>query len=454
VELYVLENRQFGWHRTDLTALTGAPAPYGAPRIFPRNTNPYIVYRGVDSHVHGIYFEAGSWVPEDLTTKYGAPVTAGDPMGYPSNVPRVVYRGIDNHIHELAYYPDGEWHPFDMSGVQGPPAAGDPYGYVGGGAIARVDFRANNNHIIEIWLPPGGGWSHTDMSGVQGPPATGDPRGYESAGGAAAARIDFRGSNNHLEEMWLAATPNSTWQRTDMSGVQGPPAAGNPFGYVGGGADARVVFRGNNNHIIEVSLAEGGNWQNFDMSGVQGAPSLGDPMGYATPSGGARVVHRGTDYRIHQMAFDGTWEPKNLTQLSSDYMPTPLADLDPHGSCEPDGVERVVFAGQPLQPFAFNPGFVTLYRTPATGGVWVGTPLAPPVGAAIAGEVTLSVSAPATLIGPANVSHDGFGGAVQLSAGGSTPAFDGQPLSGSFRISATGEYMQDDSFVLEIPWAV
>jgi hypothetical protein len=79
------------------------------------------------------------------------------------------------------------------------------------------------------------------------------------------------------------------------------PAAGDPMGYVGGGA-ARVVYRGTDNHVHELALTD--QWYHFDMTGVPGAvPAAGDPMGYVDAGGTARVVYRGTDNHVHELAL-------------------------------------------------------------------------------------------------------------------------------------------------------
>jgi hypothetical protein len=153
------------------------------------------------------------------------------------------------------------------------------------GAVGSPDYQNHYNALTAACQQP----PPPSVS-----PAAGDPMGYVGGG---AARVVYRGTDNHVHELALT----DQWYHFDMTGVPGAvPAAGDPMGYVGGGA-ARVVYRGTDNHVHELALTD--QWYHFDMTGVPGAvPAAGDPMGYVG-GGAARVVYRGTDNHVHELAL-------------------------------------------------------------------------------------------------------------------------------------------------------
>jgi hypothetical protein len=74
-----------GWHHGDLTAMTGAPAAAGDPAgyVFEAQGTQHVMYRSatVTSTSCGGMPRAG-WHRSDLTAVTGAPAAAGDPAGY------------------------------------------------------------------------------------------------------------------------------------------------------------------------------------------------------------------------------------------------------------------------------------------------------------------------------------------------------------------------------------
>jgi hypothetical protein len=96
-----------GWGRGDLTAVTGGPQAAGDPSGYVHDAlgTQQVVYRGEDNHIHELWWDAeNGWGRGDLTDVTGAPKAAGDPSGYvfdAQGTQHVVYRGVDGHIHEL-----------------------------------------------------------------------------------------------------------------------------------------------------------------------------------------------------------------------------------------------------------------------------------------------------------------------------------------------------------------
>ena len=115
-----------------------------------------------------------------LTEYVEAPLAAGDPSSYPvttagQNI--VVYRGVDGHVHSL-YWADGPTGHDDLSGwTQTPDAVGVPVGYHLPATDAhQVVYRAVDGHLYEIWwqgVAPASGWDLIAAAGSPG--AAADP---------------------------------------------------------------------------------------------------------------------------------------------------------------------------------------------------------------------------------------------------------------------------------------
>jgi hypothetical protein len=68
-----------------------------------------------------------------------------------------------------------------------------------------------------------------------------------------------------------------------------------------------VVYRGGEGQIIELRL-EGGSWKKGDLTELSsGPPAAGDPVGYVTPVNAhstPRVVYRGGDAHLHELRLE------------------------------------------------------------------------------------------------------------------------------------------------------
>src|SRR5262249_5573931 len=155
------------------------PATAGNPAVYVRSDGVNsVVYRGIDGHIHEIYlpFGAAAWHVGDLSALTGAPAAAGEPAAYvrSDDVNYVVYRGIDGHIHEI-YLPFGAtaWHVGDLSVLTGAPAAaGDPTSYIRSDHVNAVVYSGLDDHVHEISLRLGApAWHVGDLSVLTGAPA-------------------------------------------------------------------------------------------------------------------------------------------------------------------------------------------------------------------------------------------------------------------------------------------
>ena len=328
-----------GWHTKDLTKAaaghpaspTGAVAAAGDPAgyVFDAQATQHVVYRGTDHHVHELWWNSAGWHGNDLTkaaarhpaSPTGAVAAAGDPAGYVFDAQatqHVVYRGTDNHIHQLWWNTAG-WHISDLTmATHAAPAAGDPAGYVSDadGASQHVVYRGTDNHIHQLWWNTAG-WHISDLTTATGAaPAAGDPAGYVFDA-RATQHVVYRGTDNHIHQLWWNT---AGWHTNDLTmAAHAAPAAGDPAGYVfNARATQHVVYRGTDNHIHQLWWDITG-WHISDVSAATGAvavpgqpivptgaaTAVGDPAGYVFDAhgGSQHVLYRGFDDRIGQLQW-------------------------------------------------------------------------------------------------------------------------------------------------------
>ena len=112
---------------------SSAPAGY----TWDVDKTQHVVYRGVDDHIYELWFSSNSWTwsHNDLTNATGAPRVASGTPGHPAlrNAPagytwdvdktqHVVYRGVDEHIHELWFSSSSwTWNHNDLTKATGAP---------------------------------------------------------------------------------------------------------------------------------------------------------------------------------------------------------------------------------------------------------------------------------------------------------------------------------------------
>jgi hypothetical protein len=245
------------------------------------------------------------------------------------------------HVHEL-YYKQGsasqnpsgnDWGHADLHKLAKAPTTalivGDPFGYHFDG-FARVVYRGLDNHIHELAYmkdtaavnPSGTDWNHTDLTDKYGGAlAAGDPAGFVTG---STARVVYRGFDGRIHQ--LSYTAASTWKWENLSGsTSAPLAESDPTGYHSGGY-ARVVYRGTDNAIHELarSTSVGGTWSHASLTDIAQAPKArtgSTPRAYTTSGDGyARVVYSGADGTVHELSYlngapGATWRDHRLSGI-------------------------------------------------------------------------------------------------------------------------------------------
>lgn len=355
--------------RSEVRGATPPPVS-GTPVVYsdPGRATVRHVFCGMDDHIHEVYRSGSApFTVADLTALASAPRAArvgsqgfdATPGAYylgDTCTPRVVYRGSDEHVHELWIDAGGVWRHADLSQLTGAaPAASNPFGYFTvRDMTSRVVYRGDDDHIHELWLDIGSSWQHADLSAIAGaPPAWGDPSACVTVG-TRTARVIYRGQDDHIHVLSLG--PDGRWKHADLSAATGAPGGGRdsrgrfnatPFVSCSPIDDTvRVVYRSGQD-IHEIWLPPGSDsWHRANLSWVASAyPADGDPHAYSTAYDATlRVVYRGTDAHVHEMRLprNGAWRHADLSSMAQS------GDVagDPRGSCaEFDGVARVAYRG-------------------------------------------------------------------------------------------------------------
>jgi len=381
------------WGLSDDTALAGGHDVVGNPTEY-LSTLPgqleaiRIVYRIASGHVEEMAVNGISWSVRDLTALTHAPAAAGDPAASQTRlsgqdpVGQVVYRTAGGHIELLTIRgnPLPAATGVDLTALTGAPvAAGDPAMYqtnlAGQGLVLRIVYRAagwGGAHIVELSVRAGHPWKQADLTALTGAPAAaGNPAGYETHldGQGSTGRVVYRTASGHVEELSVRA--GHPWTRADLTALTGAPAAaGNPAGYLthltGQGLAARVIYRTASGHVEELSVRVGHPWTRADLTAITGAPAAaGNPAGYQTILGGespvARVVYRTASGHIEQLTVQGgqAWKRLDMTALIS----------APAAAGNPDGHQTVFWANDIPPNADIYPLASVLYRNPANGHV-------------------------------------------------------------------------------------
>ncbi|MGB2921459.1 MAG: hypothetical protein WA944_19830 [Mycobacterium sp.] len=135
--LYELWSDQDGWHLTDLTAVTGTPAPVPATLagyMFDAQGTQHVYFVGIDGKLYELFSQPDGWQRSDLSSQTGAPTPAKNPLAAyafeAQQTQHVVYQGADGQLYELWWDSSG-WQVGNLTaGLGAPkPAPGRMFGY-------------------------------------------------------------------------------------------------------------------------------------------------------------------------------------------------------------------------------------------------------------------------------------------------------------------------------------
>jgi hypothetical protein len=267
----------------------------------------FVVYRGDDNGVHGLYWTGGEVGHDPLSGVAGSPHAAGDPIGYydaARDTHHVIYRGDDSRLHDLY------WAGNDPVSYEGPltgpahPPAGTPAGMADATFNYAIYRGGDDGQILSRYSGPQDG---TDLlSGVAGTsPAGSDPVAVYVAH-IDYKQIVYRAGNRHLYELYWAG--GDAVRGRDVSGPPSAPAAtGKPAVYYHAASNTvRAVYRAADTTLHEIGWTPGGvdtPWH-LNLSGLgRNVPGCADsPAAVAVDGPNAQhVAYRARDGHIHEL---------------------------------------------------------------------------------------------------------------------------------------------------------
>ena len=306
-----------------------------------------------------------------------------DPVGYSysaDNTQHVIFTGEDSRIHELWFKRGKGWsHAIPVNRSDIPAVVGAPSGYTWAvDNTQHIVFRGNDNNIHELWFARGLGWNYNNLTIASGVPqanAITEPWGYVWAKDKTQ-HVIYRDRNFHIQELWFAQ--GHGWNHNDLTvAANAPECRGRPMGYgwnhPGWHNLQKVIYRGKDNHIHELTFRKGQGWSWADLSkSMQDGTSIplaaSDPRGAVYPWGENvstnperhYITYRGDDGHLHlinwhegiQAASGGVdpipnnkyWQHEDLTEKNSfdghpgNYMLTPHNDTTPSVYVDNDNI--------------------------------------------------------------------------------------------------------------------
>lgn len=328
------------WADNDLTQESGAPDTASEPHgyIWECDETKHIVFRGEDSHVHELY--GGRWWPtwkhSDVSGAVsGAPDVVGAPYGYAwegNKSQHIVYRSSNGHIHQLdSNNRDGwsGWKHVDLTASAGAPvAAGDPVGYVWeSDKSEHVVYCGEDGHIHKLWRLVQGDWQHADLTAESG--ATVAAENCELMGyvweGDSSQHIIYLGEDGHIHELWGRLTGKcSGWTHIDLmvEAKGAPESASNAMGYAWEeDSSQHVVYLGadGNAHKLWGKMKDDwSGWEHIDLTTeARAKKGIGSPVGYACESDSTQHVayHRknGSVQELWNKKSRSSWKRRRMS---------------------------------------------------------------------------------------------------------------------------------------------
>jgi len=326
-----------GWKHTNLGALLRTPQPQGkiSGYSYSGDNSQHIILRSNDGQIHELY-HVTEWRHVDLGRKIGAPMAAGNPFGYEfpgDNSQHIVYRGNDNHIHELYFIGGKGWKHADLTtATHAPLSANDPIAYYYPGDNSQhIVYLTEDGNIQELYFGFGKGWKHANLTAaLRATPAMGIPTGYFFAKDNSQ-HIVYRGNDNQIHELYFLG--GKGWKHANLTAATNSVApAGDPIGYTYPVDNSQhVIYRCNGNNIHELYFRFGVGWKHANLTtGINAPPAAGDPVGYSFSGDNSQhVMYRGHNGHINELYFlsGKGWHHADLTAVTR----SPIAISGPIG---------------------------------------------------------------------------------------------------------------------------
>jgi hypothetical protein len=339
---------------------------------WPDGHSKQVAYVGRDQHVHELFATVDEgWQHADLTAVSQALVEDIVQMtGFSwqaGQSKQVVYVTASGGVRELFLSKGGHWGYGDLTGATGAPAASRKFITAfawGAGGSKQVCYVTNDGHIHELFVTVGGKWQHIDLTAVTGAPKAASPylAGYAWEQGGTK-QVAYVGEDGHIYELFV---PNGgSWRYGNLTGSTKAPKPAHPYlnGYSWpSGGSKQVTYLDKNGHIHELWITKNANWQHIDLTSHTGAPPSYHPYinGYASDARKSKhIAYFAADWHIHELsvASGGSWGHEDVSAKTGVSAGTPEREANTVavGYWWPDGnSKQIVFVdpnGQVLEMF-------------------------------------------------------------------------------------------------------
>jgi len=250
-----------------------------------------------------------------------------------------------------------------------------PRGYTDSSSVHTVVYINNSSFSISKVT----GTPLANPTNLGGSPFA-NPWGYKRHDGTNL--VVYVDENGHVHELGsqdydfhVSSGINAPIAYTGIGGG-GPFPAPEVIPFVKSSNSSALVYRGSNDHVIEVRSNFSGSppWVATDLTTASSATVTvlkGGAFPFVRSDGHTAVVYIGSDSHIHQLSSAGPqfgWVDTDLSAMSNDTSVVPLSD--PWGYKRSDGYNCAVFIGGPgpakLREIAYIPGSgAGMYELPA-----------------------------------------------------------------------------------------
>lgn len=307
-------------------------AGYAAPG------HQHAFYVGSDNHVHELWHDTRAWRHNDVTREAGDRAADEGELGakkidpslsvFCTDAQRLHFlRGEGDKAKLFEYSHAGQGWKLREIATQTPPAGrpaawpsprGHCVAFVGADKEVHL-LTVRGDSTKEFVVSLSGDGKTPDKNPRPRTKAPGNPCGYAAGGLVHVFYTDGDGA------LWCGMLDGSTVlppvNLTLKTGA--PKAASDPTCFYDAAARSyHAFYRGADNNVHEISLAEGSEWGCFHPSTAAGAPpASGTPFAYVwTKDNSHHVAYRGADGDIYELFYYGRWKCNDLTKQAHAYV--------------------------------------------------------------------------------------------------------------------------------------
>lgn len=204
------------WNDTNLTALTGAPAPVAGTPLAASAPNQSVFHLGQDGHLHCFYVSSGSWQHLDLNAVPPDQVPLPDAstsLASSSDGHAAFYVAPGGQVWLRAVTPNPK--AYNLTELTGAPAAraDTPLSTLSRPSAQVFYFAQDSGHLMQLWVDGQWAWRCTDLTQLTGAPLAASGSALVSLDQPQPQQVFYVGVDHHVHQVWY----DKNWRHTDLS---------------------------------------------------------------------------------------------------------------------------------------------------------------------------------------------------------------------------------------------